>query len=175
MKFELAQADDCHAIAAVQVLSWQHAYEGILPADYLATLSVEAREAVWRKAMAEGQPQLLVARSETGVEGFIAFGPSRDRGAPADRAEIWALYTAPTVWSQGIGRALWLQARERLVEQGMRTVSLWVLTRNRRAILFYAAAGFAPEPGSARWFTMGGEQVQELRCTCDIAHAGQIS
>jgi hypothetical protein len=44
-----------------------------------------------------------------------------------------------------------------------------VLTRNRRAILFYAKAGFAPEPRSARWFTMGGDEVQELRCVCRMA------
>lgn len=171
MRIDLATPDDCPAIAAVQVLSWQHAYEGIFPADYLAALSVATREATWREAVATGRPQVLVARSAGVVQGFIAFGPSRDEGAPADRAEIWALYATPEVWSQGVGRALWLNARDRLLDHGMRSASLWVLTRNRRAILFYAKAGFAPEPRSARWFTMGGEQVQELRCVSKMVEA----
>lgn len=169
MRIDLATPDDCPAIAAVQVLAWQHAYEGILPAAYLASLSAEAREATWRESVAKGRPQVLVARGAGAVQGFIAFGASRDEGAPADRAEVWALYATPAVWSQGVGRALWLSARDRLLDHGMRSASLWVLTRNRRAILFYAKAGFAPEPRSARWFTMGGEQVQELRCVCNLA------
>jgi ribosomal protein S18 acetylase RimI-like enzyme len=168
MRIEPATPDDCPAIAALQVLSWQHAYEGILPAPFLASLDAAPREAQWRGALSKGQPQLLVARSDGQVQGFIAYGPSRDADAPADRAEIWALYVTPAMWSQGVGRALWLSARDRLLDRGMRTVSLWVLTRNRRAILFYAKAGFAPEPRSARWFTMGGDEVQELRCVCRL-------
>lgn len=168
MRIELATPDDCHGIAAVQVLSWQHAYEGIVPADYLATMEVDSRAARWRDTLAQGKGQVLVARDEQGIQAFIAFGPSRDEDAPPDRAEIWALYASPLHWSQGVGRALWIEARARLFDRGVRSVSLWVLARNARAIMFYALAGFAPEARSSRWIALGGAELQELRCVCRI-------
>jgi hypothetical protein len=88
MEIQAATSEDCRAIAEVQVDSWQHAYRGILPEQYLASLSVAEREAMWRR-MVERQPShLLVARAAGQVVGFVAFGASRDEGAPNDRAEI---------------------------------------------------------------------------------------
>lgn len=168
MLIEPATPQDSRAIAQVQVLSWQHAYEGILPRNVLSTLNVDQREAQWRSALASARPQVLVARADGVVQGFIAFGASRDADAPPGRAEVWALYLAPPAWSCGWGRMLWLAARDRLRAHGHASVSLWVLAANARAILFYAAAGFAPEAKSARLITVGGVQVRELRCSCSL-------
>jgi ribosomal protein S18 acetylase RimI-like enzyme len=163
MQIEPARADDARAIAEVHVLSWQHAYRDLMPADYLASLAVERRELTWRASLADGQPQLLVARQHEQVVGFVAFGPCRDEGSQPHCAEVWAIYLAPTAWSQGTGRRLWHAALERLVAQGYRTVSLWVLAGNERAIGFYAALGFRPDPATARTFTLGGVPLREVR------------
>lgn len=154
---------DCRAIAEVHVGSWRQAYKHILPADYLASLSVDQREALWRNSLRQGSPQLLVARHAAGIAGFVAFGPSRDQDAVPQCAEIWALYLAPDFWSQGAGRRLWLAARERLVEQGFTTVTLWVIAGNERAIRFYRAAGFQEEPGSIKDFQRAGVRLLEVR------------
>ena len=169
MRIAQATPEDCRAIAEVHVLSWQHAYKGILPAEYLASLSIEQRETMWRESIAKEQPQVLVAKSEGEVLGFVAFGPSRDDGVSPNRAEIWALYLAPSSWSRGLGRGLWLASLERMVAQGFKTVSLWVIAGNERAIRFYAAAGFKPEPTSIRGFMLGGVQLQEVRYLFDDA------
>ncbi|KQP22710.1 hypothetical protein ASF43_02025 [Pseudorhodoferax sp. Leaf267] len=63
---------------------------------------------------------------------------------------------------------LWLAAREQMRTHGHASVSLWVLAANARAIMFYAAAGFAREAKSARLIKVGGEQVRELRCSCSL-------
>ena len=163
MHIERATSDDCCAIASVHVMSWQQAYKGLLPAEYLASLSVQQREVIWRESVDKGLPQLLVAKREGEISGFAAFGPSRDEGAKPDCAEIWAIYVAPSSWSLGLGRMLWLASLEILLAQGFKTVSLWVIAGNERAIKFYSAAGFKPEPTSIKEFTLGGVQLQEIR------------
>lgn len=164
-RLELVDAtpDDCRAVAELHVASWRTAYAGILPADFLATLSVEKREASWRHVLAEARSELLLARRGDDVLGFASFGPSRDQDAPVARGEVWAIYVRPDAWSAGVGRQLLDATRERLVAAGHDSVSLWVLAGNARAIRFYAAAGFAVEPGSEKEFELGGARVREVR------------
>ena len=45
MDISRASPEDAYAIAKVHVDSWREAYRTILPADYLAALSVEKRQA----------------------------------------------------------------------------------------------------------------------------------
>jgi hypothetical protein len=49
MEIQLATANDCRSIAEVHVASWQATYAGLLPEDYLASLSVDQREAMWKQ------------------------------------------------------------------------------------------------------------------------------
>lgn len=163
MQIEPATLEDARGIAEVHVASWQRAYQNILPEQYLADLSIERREKMWREALEKQLPQLLVARSENRTVGFVAFGASRDDGAKPGSAEIWAVYLLPEVWSQGVGRMLWQAALERMVAEGFNTVSLWVISTNERAIRFYLDAGFVPEPGSLKEFELGGVLLKEIR------------
>lgn len=158
-----ATLDDARAIAQVHVSSWQQAYRGILPKAFLDALSVDERAAMWRECIAQGCPELVVAKSAGQVCGFAAFGPSRDEGAPDHNAEIMALYLAPDVWSTGVGRRLWCTVLERVVAQGFAVVTLWVMARNARAIRFYEAAGFEAQPSSRKQFTLGGLVLDEVR------------
>ena len=149
--------------AQIHVQAWQSAYAGILSSDYLAALSIDKRETMWRETIEKQTPELLVARADGSMLGWISFGPSRDEAAPASTGEVWALYVAPQYWGSGAGRQLWLRARERLVQRRFVCVSLWVLAANARAIRFYEVAGFVPEDGTAKDFELGGRMVQELR------------
>ena len=155
--------EDSCAIARAQVRSWQAAYEGLLPPEYLAGLSVEQRETLWREFISRGEPQLLIARDGECIVGFIAFGRCRDEDAEASQAEIWAIYVVPSHWSQGLGARLWRQSRRRLEEQRYETVSLWVLTGNTRAIQFYAGVGFEPDEASRKEVVIGGRALEEIR------------
>ena len=158
-----ARLEDARQVAEIHVTTWQSAYQGILPAEYLASLSVEKREAMWRESIVKGVPQLFVAKVEDDMVGWVAFGPCRDEGSPADSAEVWAIYVAPASWSSGIGRMLWRRSQARMLEQGFKTVGAWVFTQNARAIRFYRAAGFVPDLSSVKEFELGGKQVQEMR------------
>lgn len=163
MQIQRATADDCRAIAEVHVASWQAAYAQFLPADFLASLSVEERESMWQRAVAGGVTRLLCAKDTERVVGFAAFGKSRDEDAPAKRAEMYAIYVLPALWSRGVGSALWRAALELIRAEGYTSTSLWVMAGNDRAMRFYSAVGFSPEAGSAKQFELGGATVREIR------------
>lgn len=158
-----ALPEDAPAIARIHVDAWQAAYEGIVPAAFLAGLSVQRREDAWRASLAKGGFDVLVARDTRGVMGWIAFGACRDSGAPSIRGELQAIYLAPSSWARGIGRLLWQEARRRLVRQGFTEASLWVLADNARALRFYRSAGFERDPQGDRKIERGGTCLLELR------------
>ena len=106
MNIERATLSDTRAIAEIHVEAWRSAYGRILPADYLSALSIKQREAIWKKAVESGQPELLVAKDGSDVLGWVAFGDCRDEDAQTCQAEIWAIYVAPISWSRGVGRQL---------------------------------------------------------------------
>ncbi len=158
-----ARLEDARQVAEIHVTTWRSAYQGILPAEYLASLSVDKREAMWRESIVKGVPQLFVAKVDGDMVGWVAFGRCRDEGSTPDCAEVWAIYVAPSSWSSGIGRMLWHRSQARMLERGFKTVRAWVFTQNARAIKFYRAAGFAPDLSSVKEFELGGGQLQEIR------------
>jgi ribosomal protein S18 acetylase RimI-like enzyme len=158
-----ATLKDAHAIAEIHVIAWQAAYNGIIPPAFLEGLSISKHEAHWREDISLGRPEVLIARSDDRVVGWVALGSCRDEGASFTDAEIWAIYVAPSHWSQGIGKSLWLRARAQLVEQGFLSVSLWVLAENQRATRFYRLAGFVPEEYNTKEICLGGKLLQEIR------------
>lgn len=162
LKVRPAVEQDARAIAEVHVGSWQEAYRGMLPDSYLAGLSIDKREAAWREALVRGSPEVWVSETESGVGGWVSFGPSRDTGAAPSVAEIEAIYVAPNRWATGMGRELWLAAQKRLVERQFESVTLWVLEENARAIRFYSAAGFAPD-AARKEVNVGGKGVWHIR------------
>jgi ribosomal protein S18 acetylase RimI-like enzyme len=169
MKIEPAVLEDALAIAEIHVLAWQAAYADILSADYLASLSVASREKMWRDSIVRGVPEILVARVQGRMVGWLALGPSRDEGSEPGTGEVFALYVAPDHWSSGAGRQLWLRGRHRLSQLGYRVATLWVLVDNARALRFYAAAGFVPEPDTVKEFDLGGRLVKEIRYVAKLS------
>lgn len=165
MRIEPAILEDARAIAEINVLGWRTAYESFVPAEYLATLSIEQREAHWREVIAAGAPEVLVAREEGGVCGWVAFGDCRDE---EDAGEIHAIYVMPSHWSRGVGRALLSSARERLRQLEYRKIILWVFAENARAIRFYRAASFAPDLSSTKEVMFWGKPLKEYRFYCEI-------
>lgn len=134
MNIRAATLADSRGIAELHVSSWQSAYRGLLPQDFLAGLSVEKRETMWTESLASGKPSLLVAEVDDQVVGFCAFGPCRDDDSGPGDYEVWALYVAPAYWSTGVGRQLWLKSQALMASQGSVRISLWVLVGNERAI-----------------------------------------
>jgi GNAT superfamily N-acetyltransferase len=145
-----AKVEDVAAIAGVHVRSWQGAYRGLMPQDFLDRLDPARRARMWQAIIEGTEPvgsAVLVAESDDGeVLGFAHIAPTRDAdGDPVVTGELTAIYLDPQAWGRGIGRELMSAALARLTTAGYQQVTLWVLDTNDRARRFYAAAGFAPD------------------------------
>lgn len=134
-----AVPEDAPEIARIHVETWRAAYGGIIPAPFLAGLSLDNRTAMWTRALTQGRTILLVDVEEGRMTGWVAAGPNRQVSNPPE-SEIYALYVLPSHWGRGIGRRL-SQAAEATLPPSQ-PISLWVLAGNARAIRFYERAGY---------------------------------
>lgn len=158
-----AVLSDARAIAEIHVATSRTAYQGLMPDDHLAALSVPKREAYWREAIEYSEPQVHVALDGTTPVGFVGLDRSRDPKSKSTTGEIWSLYVTPAHWGQGAGLALWDAAREAAEEEGFTDLTLWVLLRNERTLRFLELAGFKRELPSARTLPVGTVRLEEIR------------
>ena len=161
---------DIDAVAGVHVRTWQSAYAGIVPDDYLAGLD-PARFAERRRAQLHRPGQrTLVAERDGRVVGFASFGPYRDEDDfLPDMGELYAIYVEPGSWGSGACRLLIEAAKAALRADGFPDMRLWVLEENHRARRFYERAGLAPD-GTWQTYTPRGTTVElpELRYATDL-------
>ena len=154
-----ATLEDAVAIARIQVGTWRVAYAGIVPGDYLASLSEEKRVKSWEERLTDGRSIILVAEKDGEVIGWASGGASRDEDAGSD-TEVYAIYVSPEHWDGGVGCELMTRMEESLPESGSTT--LWVLQENRRAIRFYERMGYGPD-GAQKEIQLGGTGLCEVR------------
>jgi ribosomal protein S18 acetylase RimI-like enzyme len=138
-----ATVEDACGIASVHVRSWQVAYRGHMPDDFLQGLDVEKRTNMWRALTQDSDKIIFVAEDSDGsVVGFSALGHSRDADANPDTAEVSAIYVHPDKWGKGIGRTLLSTALGEVRKREFDQLTLWVLEVNQRARSFYESFGF---------------------------------
>nr|WP_103341126.1 GNAT family N-acetyltransferase [Amycolatopsis sp. CA-126428] len=145
-----ATVADAPAIGEIHVRSWQAAYAGLIPAEFLARLSASSRAAAWARRIGDGGG-VLVAEEDGVIAGFAAFGPS----------QLYALYLLPEFWGRGLGRTL----HDRVVEElSGDSAVLWVLATNERAKAFYVRQGWVDD-GARQTETIddGRVTLEEMR------------
>lgn len=135
------QANLNHAsgIAAVHEQSWRHAYSGIIPHSALERMIARRDEAWWKRAIKQST-RILVMEDHDAVVGYATLGPNRVSALPQD-GEVYELYLLPEYQGVGLGRKLFLAARQELVNSGMNGAVAWVLEGNEAAVQFYRNAG----------------------------------
>ncbi|WP_426219692.1 GNAT family N-acetyltransferase [Pseudomonas sp. DWRC2-2] len=157
---------DANAIAQVHIRSWQEAYRDLMPAEFLKGLdaTLARRESFWVRSIESGESDVWVAELDGKVIGWISVGASRDEeAAGANTGEVMAIYVLAKYWQTGVGLALWNAGLQFLMEQGYECLTLWVLSRNERAIRFYRRMGCVEDPGSERHLQRGGVTLEEMR------------
>ena len=156
---------DAAAMAALHVRAWRAAYAGVMPADFLAALTIEEREAMWRRSLSEpelapAERVILVAAEGAQVLGFCAAGHAR-----GDDASAWASSTRstsiPPAWGRGAGRTLLAAATTRLAARFPVSI-LWVAEANPRARQLYERAGWSLD-GATKTEDFGGTAVKHCR------------
>jgi GNAT superfamily N-acetyltransferase len=151
---------DAEAVARVHVDSWRTTYRELLPEEFLENLSYERRASGWAEAFGRNEPKefAFVAESNGEVVGFVTGGPARDEFTLYP-GMIYAIYLLDSHHKQGIGKALFEEARAALRERGYSSFMLWVLEGN-------ATSGFYEHMGGkvigSKQDQIGGNTVTEI-------------
>ena len=138
-----AMTEDAAAIAYILVDTWRQAYAGIMPDDFLAGLSVEAREKRLREGFLLPAPDRFVVLAEEdggAVVGCAMGGACRD-DEPHFSGEVYAIYVRPGHQHQGIGLALIRAAVKRLLALGHSSLLIWTLSENPSRGFYEALQG----------------------------------
>ncbi len=166
---------DAGRLAEINVMTWRHAYAGIVPAAYLDGLDLAAFQERWRTQLVEGRAgaSFLVATVDEVACGYVVFGGYRrqEDGDPdedvAGWGEIYAIYTDPGFQGRGAGGALHDAAIGGLRVAGCTRAALWVLVGNEPSRRWYAARGWRPDGATSRW-SGAGEPLVEVRLVHDL-------
>ena len=141
LRLRLATIKDSAALARVQVDSYQSAYAGILPQDYLDHFTYEEQAQDWRDLFSAGSQDILFV-AETGAGEVIgyALGRAGPSNIPPYDGELVSLHVRRSHQRQSVGRRLVVVVAQELEERGCSSLMLWVLAQNP-ACGFYERLG----------------------------------
>lgn len=162
-----ARPEDALDVAHVHVRSWQSAYAGLLPEEFLVGLDPARRAAHYTFGVDRtDRPYTVVAEEQGQILGFATAGPTWNADARG-AGELFGLYVDPDHWRQRCGTLLMSEARARLARLGFAEAVLWVLVGNSRAESFYGANGWARD-GTEREDDIGPGWRAASTATCEI-------
>ncbi len=161
-KIRKAKPSDAGAIARVHVDTWRTTYKGIVPKDYLASLSYKQKEQMWERLITEQEENdhhfVLIGKQDE-VIGFVCGGDNRTEDDDMFDAEIFAIYIRQEFQGKGHGRALLEKSLQQLKRDGLTHAIVWVLEDNP-AVKFYEAA--EGKLVAERMEDIGGKKFKEL-------------
>lgn len=134
-----AVAEDAFGISGVHDASWRQAYTGLIPHKALDTM-VRRRDPRWWTRAIRNSTRIMVLENAGQIVGYVTIGPNRV-SALAQTGEVYELYLLPEYQGIGLGKKLFLSAREELSRIGMSSCVVWVLEDNAPAMQFYRNAG----------------------------------
>lgn len=171
--------EDAHAIANLLVDSWLAAYDGLLPAELLAGLSVAEREEQLTAALGAPKPAgavRLVAEVDGQIVGFVNAGVAETAGQAKRGAdghgrigELAVLHVDPGRSREGIGRGLMHGAVKRLRANGCDQVRAWVVDGNEPGFAFLVAQGWTRSTERRRE-VLDGHMVREVRADVELVN-----
>ena len=153
----ITKSDDRLAISKVYEESWKYAYKGIVPQDYLDSIS----EGQWASHIEQTDRKNLVMVQDEMIIGTSGFGKSRMEEMNG-WGEIISLYFLPEYMGKGYGRLLLQAVVSELKKMGLGKMFLWVLEENRNARYFYEKCGFV-QTERCLFSDIGGKKLKEVQ------------
>lgn len=164
-----ASIEDAAGIASVHVRTWQAAYRGQMPDDFLDEIDIEKKTIRWREWVQQSDTWVLVVEDQYHrVIGFCSSCSSRDAEAAANIAEIRAIYVDPEKWRGGAGRSLMSASLAHASVHGFNAMTLWVLESNADARAFYESIGFVLDGASKTVQPRSDFSIREVRYRLDL-------
>jgi GNAT superfamily N-acetyltransferase len=139
---EMANESDASSIARINIISWQAAYNKIMPAEILDSLSVEHLTEGWKTQLQKNAIVLKISVNNEIIGFSFLCKHKLLQNCTLNQGEISAFYLDPRFWRQGFGKQLCLASLDKLRELGFKEASLWTLSDNYDAHRFYESLGF---------------------------------
>ncbi len=160
-----ATTKDAKYIAKIQVESWRMGYKGIMPDEYLKSLSVKEKTEDWNEALSkQGKGINLVIESNGIISGFSVYGPARDKAlSNKNMGELVSLNVSPIFWGNGLGSELTKYVIESAYEYKWSSLCLWVIKKNTRARRLYEHLGFSVKDSEKIDTKLTGHELHEIR------------
>ena len=136
-----ALINDAYDIAICHILSWQSAYKGIVPDEYLKNMLLDKEKLVERyRNNIENQKdcEYYCVNYLKKVIGWITINKNDETNI----GEIWAIYLQEDYWGKGYGKIMLNFAINCLKKLGSSDIFLWVFEENYRARYFYEKNNF---------------------------------
>jgi ribosomal protein S18 acetylase RimI-like enzyme len=144
-----AKPDDADELAELHVWTWRVAHAGLVPDEYLSSLSAGRRADGWRRLIGTRDRAHTLVAGHPHIVGFVDVQPSRDGDQdPSLVGEVTSIYVHPSACGTGVAQVLLDAGLESLRNEGMTRATLWVLDTNQRAITFYRHGGWTPDGGT---------------------------
>ncbi len=158
-----AKQEDALGMAKVRVDTWRAAYKGIVPDDFLDSLSSEEIAERWKRTFWEDRnPKIatLVAENSQGEMIGIAMCGPETSGDFNYRGEVYLLYVLPQYQNQGVGRALVGACVQYLMQRlNLHTMLIWVLAENPYRKFYESIGGKAVREKTQE---IGGKLLPEV-------------
>jgi len=165
MNIRNAIKDDAASIAKAHIEAWCSGYKGIMPDEYLKSLSVKLITKEWQEALTKNSPGInLVIECNNVVSGFCVYGPARDKDiSTLNVGELVALNILPSFWGMGLGTKLVKHVIKSANNHQWKLLYLWVIKENDRARKLYELMGFEVEGSEKIDTKLTGCKLHEIR------------
>ena len=136
MNIRKARLKDAEGIAKVHVDSWRTTYKGIIPDDYLNSLSYEQRTELWKNNIGNKGNYVLVA--ENTEEQVIGFTDAwkRDNNDEENSIDLTSIYLLENYQGMGVGKQLLKTLFEHFNQEGYDKVYVEVLEENNTRFFY---------------------------------------
>ena len=145
--FRRAKLNDAEAIARLLISSWKYAYKKIMPAEFLADLSVNDWTKGWKSHLNKPENEvyvLLVDQEIIGVVEICSFKKEYSQYTRyRDYIEIPVFYLLSNKIGMGYGRKMMAEVLAVIRDRDTKGIAIWVLEQNKPAISFYEISGFS--------------------------------
>ena len=150
----LAVPADAPDMAEVHMRSWEVAYKGIVPDEYIQKQN-EKRPAMWQRIITDDNMTQYVIQKDSKTVGIMCVvATTQDDDKTDDVCELEGIYLHPDSYRQGIGTKAMGFAFDIAHGWNKSFMTLWVFSENVNSIKFYENLGFAPD-GKTKTYDMG--------------------
>lgn len=158
----MRENDSLLEISNIYEQSWEYAYQGIIPKEYLDGIP----KGRWAEGIKrDGIENFLLIENEMMI-GTASISKSRWE-RHSDYGEIVSIYLFPGYIGKGYGKFLLKRCMEELKTRDFHKILLWVLEDNHSARKFYEKSGFSCS-GECRKINIGGKDLKEVMYFIDL-------